>query len=86
MTRIDWDEMVLPEVKERLTNFNDRGIIPTLRAMFYALFSTLDWFPNTRSYYSSLSDKTARWRESRLLPINCFVDQSRHVVEDFDDI
>jgi hypothetical protein len=86
MTRIDWDEMVLPEVKERLTNFNDRGIIPTLRAMFYALFSVLNWFPNTETYYKSLSHHTARWRENGLLEMDCFVDQSRHVEEDFDDV
>lgn len=53
--------------------------------MFYALFS-LHVIPNTENYYKSLSKYTARWRESGELYIDCFIDQSRHVVEDFDDV
>jgi hypothetical protein len=85
LTRINWPETVLPAVRERLSKFNTRGIVPTLRAMFYALFS-LNIFPNTQNYYKSLSSHTTEWRESGLLPLDCFVDQSRHVIEDFDDV
>jgi hypothetical protein len=77
--------MALPTVRERLSNFNTRGIVPRLRAMFYDLFS-LNIFPNTQNYYKSLSSHTTEWRENGLLPIDCFVDQSRHVIEDFDDV
>jgi hypothetical protein len=77
--------MALPTVRERLSNFNTRGIVPPLRSMFYDLFS-LNIFPNTQNYYKSLSSHTTEWRENGLLPIDCFVDQSRHVIEDFDDV
>jgi hypothetical protein len=85
MQKINWKGTVLPAVKERLVHFNDRGIIPTLRAMFYALFS-LGVIHNTQNYYKTLSDRTARWRENGELDMDCFVDQSRRVEEDFDDV
>jgi hypothetical protein len=68
MARIIWNEKVLPAVKERLAHFNNRGINPTLRAMFYALFS-LKVFPNTETYYKSLSHYTTIWRENGILPL-----------------
>jgi hypothetical protein len=75
---------MLPLVKERLAFFNDRGIKPTLRAMFYALVS-LGPLPNTINYYDKLSDYTARWREAWIIPMDCFIDENRRVVE-IDDI
>lgn len=81
----NWDRDLLPKVKERLSFFGKRGIPrPTLRAMFYALVS-LGILPNTKSYYVSLSAHTVVWRENHVIPIDCFLDESRHVIEDFDD-
>lgn len=75
----------MPAVKERLQDFNSRGIIPTLRAMFYALVSR-GVIPNDQKKYQYLSEFTARARENRELPIDCFADQSRRVLQDFNDI
>jgi hypothetical protein len=81
----NWERDLLTKLKERLSFFQDRGIPrPTLRAMFYALVSI--GLPNTKSYYQSLSAHTVDWREDRIIPIDCFMDESRHVVEDFDDV
>lgn len=74
----------MPAIRERLDVFNRQRIIPTLRAMFYALVS-LQVIPNVESYYKTLSNYTARARENNELPINCFSDQSRHIIQDFDD-
>jgi hypothetical protein len=81
---IDWEKIVMPAIKDRLQGFNLRGIAPTLRAMFYALVS-LGVIPNDQGKYQYLSHFTARAREAGELPINCFPDQSRKVIQDFDD-
>ena len=74
----------MPAIRERLNAFNSRGIIPTLRAMFYALVS-LQVINNLQPQYQYLSHFTARAREKGELPIDCFADQSRRIVEEFDD-
>jgi hypothetical protein len=83
--RINWNKNVLPAVRERLNIFQSQGIDqPTLRSMFYALYS-LGIIPNTKSAYQSLSRITARAREGGQLPIDCFADQSRQIIQDFND-
>jgi hypothetical protein len=82
---ISWKNEVMPAIKERLQDFNLRGITPTLRAMFYALVSR-GVIPNDQEKYQYLSHFTARAREGDELPINCFADQSRMVIQDFNDI
>ena len=52
--------------------------------MFYALYS-LGVIPNTKGAYSTLSEFTADARRNRVLPIACFADNSRGVIQDFDD-
>ena len=84
LKRVNWRQDVLPIVIERLSIFDAQGIIPTLRTMFYSLVS-LNIIPNSQNYYQSLSKNTANWREQGNLPINCFADQSRYIIEDFDD-
>lgn len=80
-----WEREVLPKIQERLSFFKARGIKrPSLRAMFYALVS-IGLIPNTKSYYVSLSSHTVTWRENGMLPIDCFLDETRRVVE-IDDI
>ena len=57
--RINWKKQVMLEIEERLQAFNTRGIIPTLRAMFYALVS-LRVINNDQTQYQYLSHFTAR--------------------------
>ena len=75
----------MPAITDRLQDFNSCGIIPTLRAMFYALVS-LRVIPNLQPQYQYLSHFTARARENGELPMDCFADQSRRIVQDFNDI
>jgi hypothetical protein len=84
--RIKWNKNVLPSLRERLNIFQSQGIEqPTLRSMFYALYS-LGIVPNTKSAYQSLSRVTARDREDGQLPIDCFADQSRQIIQGFNDV
>lgn len=84
--RINWNKDVLPVVTERLHIFKSQWIEhPTLRSMFYALYS-LGIIPNTKSACTTLSRITSDvTREEGRLPGDCFADQSRNVVQDFDD-
>lgn len=82
--RIDWKKQVMPAITDRLQDFNSCGIIPTLRAMFYALVS-FRVIPNLQPQYQYLSHFTARARENGELPMDCFADKSRRIIQDFDD-
>lgn len=90
--RIDWKE-VIKAVRLELSSFRAEGYKPTLRAMFYRLFSK-GLIPNTPNAYDRLSKVTveARWKYldydsdySERLPIDCFADNSREVVGDFNE-
>ena len=47
---IKWKKDVIPIIKEKLTLFNNYGIIPTLKTMFYSLVF-LNVIPNSYNYY-----------------------------------
>ena len=81
---INWKKEVMPKIKERLYFFNQQGIVPTLRTIFYALVS-LQIIPNTQSHYQYLSKFTSNARMKGGLPIDCFANQSRSIIEDFND-
>ena len=97
--RTDWKE-VIEAVNQELSTFIADGYKPTLRAMFYRLFSK-GIIPNTPNAYDRLSKVTvdARWKSLDMaqgykikgnpgegtLPIDCFADNSRGVVGDFNE-
>lgn len=72
---IKWKKDVIPIIKEKLTLFNNYGIIPTLKTMFYSLVF-LNVIPNSYNYYKYLSKNTTEARISGDLPIDCFADQN----------
>lgn len=80
---LDWEKIVRKDVMSQLSSFAAGGIIPTLRTMHYRLYS-LQTIPNTKSAYTTLSDRTARAREDGRLPIDCFADDTRYIVGEFD--
>ena len=59
---IDWPS-IIKKVQEELLEYEKRKIQPTLRAMFYKLYSK-GVILNTRSDYNGLSDNTAKAREN----------------------
>jgi hypothetical protein len=80
----DWNGLVLPKIREQLDDFNNQGIVPTLRGMFYTLIE-IGVIRKDQRIYKALSNHTARWREVGTLRIDCFADHSRGVVKDFND-
>lgn len=83
MTRTNWKQ-VIKAVNEELQQYADEGFKPTLRAMFYRLFSR-GMIPNTKSSYDSLGKNTVIAREKGILPPDCFADRSRRVIENFNE-
>jgi hypothetical protein len=71
---------IIKNVKKQLGILRNQGISPTLRTMHYRLVS-LGVIGNTKNEYKELSRQTAHAREDGILPINCFVDQSREVYD-----
>ena len=83
-SKTNWKKEVMPAIKERLNSFNQQGIIPTLRTMFYALLS-LNVISNTQTQYQYLSKFTSNARMKGELPIDCFANQTKSIIEDFHD-
>jgi hypothetical protein len=80
----DWKGHVLSEIKRQLDDFEDQSIVPTLRGMYYTLVD-LGVIPKTEAAYHALSSHTSRWRETGILPIDCFADHTRDIIQDFED-
>lgn len=81
---IKWAD-IIKEVAIELENYKREGYDkPTLRSMFYRLYDR-ELFPNTRSSYNSLGDATVKARMDGRLPIDCFYDEVRDVVMNFDE-
>lgn len=81
--RINWSEIV-EKIKIELEVYEIEGYKPTLRSMFYRLF-TKGFIPNTSASYNSLDRATVKARRSGQLPIDCFTDNSRKVLNNFNE-
>jgi hypothetical protein len=81
---IKWKN-IIEIIREDLEIYYNQGYKPILRSIFYRLYSkTL--ISNTRSSYTSLDKATVKARLDGRLPINCFADNSRKVVANFNEI
>jgi hypothetical protein len=82
--RTNWKK-VIDEVKSSLTWFQRHRVLrPSLRAVFYRLVS-LEVIPNTKQSYKSLSSVTVKARKSGEIPWDCFSDQGRQVLGNFQE-
>jgi len=80
---IKWKK-IIDDVKEELGTFYQQGYKPTLRSIFYRLF-TKGLIPNTKSAYGSLDKETVKARLDGRLPVDCFSDNSRRIIGDFNE-
>lgn len=81
---LNWKN-IIEIVKEELKIYLQQGYKPTLRSIFYRLYSK-GLIPNTLSSYSSLVRATVQAREDHRLPVDCFTDNTRKVIKDFNEI
>ncbi len=82
--KMNW-KVVVDIVKEELKPYQIQGFAPSLRTMFYRLYSK-GVLPNTEYHYNQLSKVTADARMDRRLPIDCFSDSSRNMIADFTEV
>jgi hypothetical protein len=47
---------------------------------------TIGIIPLTQGSYRALSDRSSRWKESGIIPIDCFAAHGRSIRQDFNDI
>ena len=81
---INWKN-IIEIIREELNIYHNQGYKPTLRSIFYRLY-TRNLIPNTSLAYTSLDRATVKARVDGRLPINCFADNSRNVLGNFNEI
>lgn len=77
---VDWNKVVATIKDEILPQFESQGIKPTLRTLFYALFSK-GLIPNTKSAYKRLSSKLVDARKNKIFSWDFLEDKVRYVVK-----
>jgi len=78
VARLDWKYVVQRAVEET-KGYNRRGRKPSIRTVFYRLYS-LGVVPNTKSAYKRLSSKLVDARKEGLVPFDAFRDRTRTVL------
>lgn len=81
--KIDWG-LVLQEIDQALKYFDNQGVKPTLRTLFYYLYSK-KLISNTRSAYKGLSRVLVKARKDCRYPWDFLEDRSRTSIGFLDD-
>jgi hypothetical protein len=77
---LDYRNVIIPTVITILNEFRSAGIEMTVRGMFYRLVS-VELINNTYEVYKKLDAALTRYRKNDVLPINCFVDNTRKIID-----
>jgi hypothetical protein len=83
--KIDWRLVVDNHIIPALDWFEDQGITPTLRTLFYRLVS-VRVIPNTKNSYKRLSKVLVKERKEGIIEWDAIADEGRLVVCNFDDV
>jgi hypothetical protein len=81
MKQIQWKKEVIKVIQDEL---NSLSFKPTVRTMFYRLFSK-ELISNTHSTYVAMDKATVRARWEGTLAMDCFADNTRQVVGSFNE-
>lgn len=81
---LDWNGLVLTEVRKQLEDVRRQGIEVTVRGMYYSLVA-IGVLPNTQQIYKAFDAQTVKWRERGIIPIDAFEDDTRRISKGFDD-
>jgi hypothetical protein len=77
-----WRELVDDDVIPKLADYRRRDIIPTLRAIFYWLYS-LQKVPNAKNSYDKLGEYIVEARKDGRIPWDAIADETRRSVANF---
>ena len=80
-----WRELVDNDVVPKLADYKRRGIIPTLRTLFYWLYS-LKKVPNVRNSYDKIGEYIVEARKDGRISWDAIADETRRSVANFADI
>jgi hypothetical protein len=80
-----WRELVDNDVIPMLADYRRRDIQPTLRTIFYRLYS-LKKVPNTPNSYDKLGEFIVEARKDGRIPWDAIADETRRSIADFNDI
>ena len=81
--RSNWN-IIKNEIIDSVLWFNEHGITPSLRSIFYRLVS-FGIIPNIENSYKRLSVVTVELRKNNKLSWNSISDESRPVIKNFDE-
>jgi len=82
--RISWKSVVNVVKDEIVPFFENEGVKPTLRTIFYALVSR-NIIPNTRSSYQRLSKVLVEARKDNIFRWDFMEDKTRYAIKNFSD-
>lgn len=82
--RLNWRKIIEDVESEILPYFNQQGVKPTLRTLFYALYSK-GLIPNTKSAYKQLSKQLVKARKNQQLAWDFLEDRTRYSLGIFED-
>jgi len=82
--RISWKSVVNVVKDEIVPFFENEGVKPTLRTIFYALVSR-NIIPNTRSSYQRLSKVLVEARKDGIFAWDFMEDKTRYAIKNFSD-
>ncbi len=83
--KIDWRLVVDDHIIPALEWFEEQGITPTLRTLFYRLVS-LQVIPNTKNSYKQLSKVLVKERKEGNIEWDAIADEGRLVLCNFNDV
>lgn len=77
-----WRELVDNDVIPALADYQRRGIVPTLRTIFYRLYS-LKKVLNTQNSYDKIGEYIVEARKDRRISWDAIADETRRSIADF---
>lgn len=84
MGRVNWSGVVGVVRRDVVPAFNQEGVKPTLRTIFYSLVSR-NLIPNTKSAYKRLSEVLVKARKEGLFAWDFMEDRVRYAIKNFED-
>jgi hypothetical protein len=82
--KLDWKHIIEVVESDILPYFNQQGVKPTLRTLFYALYSK-GLIPNTKSAYKQLSKQLVKARKNQQFAWDFLEDRTRYTLGNFED-
>jgi hypothetical protein len=78
-----WNRILEDDIIPLIRTYHMRGLSPTLRELHYSLTSSGKGYPNTKSFYQSLSEIVVKARKEGRIRWDALRDNTRHHLGDY---